>query len=103
MINPGISFGLLPGLPNWIFIILILGLGITAVLPAQAGKMRELWGRVGIVLIIAGGAGNLVSRSVNGGVVDNLAFFGLFYNNVWDYLIVSGVIVYLFQIWRNNR
>jgi len=89
MINQGISFGLLPGLPNWIFIILLLALGIYAV------KMRELWGRVGLTLIIVGGVGNLVSRYVSGGVVDNWQFFGLFYNNIWDWIIATGVIVFV--------
>jgi len=88
MINSGVAFGLYPGIPWWVIALVLLGLIIYAV------KMRELWGRVGVGLIIVGGAGNLVSRWVNGGVVDNWNFLGLFYNNVWDYLIVAGLVVY---------
>lgn len=91
MLNSGVSFGLFPGLTPWILILLLLGLVI------YAAKMRELWGRVGIVMIIVGGGMNLVSRIRYGGVVDNLDFFGLFYNNIWDYLIVAGLVVYVWN------
>ena len=88
MINQGVAFGFLPGLSVWIFGLVLAGLAFYAV------KMRELWGRVGVVLIILGGVGNLVSRILYGGVVDNLNFFGLVYNNYADYLIGMGVILY---------
>lgn len=88
MINNGISFGLLPGISTWILIGVLVGLIIYAV------KMRELWGRVGVGLVIAGGMGNLVQRTMYGGVIDNWNFFGLFYNNVWDYLIFIGGVIY---------
>ena len=71
MMNPGISFGLLPNLPIWLFVLVLV------VLVFYAVKMRELGGRVGVGLIVLGGAGNLVSRAMYGAVVDNLNF-GLF-------------------------
>lgn len=89
MLNLGISFGFLPTLPYWVFIFILFGLVIYAV------KMRELFGKIGIVLIIIGGGGNFYSRLVYGGVVDNLSFFGIFYNNIWDYLIAAGVLIIL--------
>jgi lipoprotein signal peptidase len=67
-----------------------------------AVKMRELWRRVGVGLIIVGGIGNLVSRLQYGGVLDNLSFFGLFYNNIWDWIIAVGVLVYLIQYAYGN-
>lgn len=88
MLNKGIAFGLLTNLPVWIFVLVLL------VLVYYAGKMRELWGRVGVVLIILGGVGNLVSRLKYGGVVDNWSFFGLVYNNLADYLIFIGLVIY---------
>jgi signal peptidase II len=91
MLNQGISFGLLQGIPVWVVGLVWICLFIYAV------KMRELWGRVGVGLMLLGGAGNMVSRVWYGGVVDNLNFFGLFYNNVWDYLIFIGVGVYIWQ------
>lgn len=94
MLNPGISFGLLPGLSPWIVGLLLVGMIVYAV------NVRELWGRIGLGLIILGGAGNLGSRLMYGGVVDNLNFFGLFYNNVWDWMIACGVIIYLTDNFR---
>lgn len=88
MLNRGISFGMFGGVSVWFLGIVICLLVVYAV------KMRELWGRVGVGLIILGGIGNLVSRIIYGGVVDNLNFFGLFYNNVWDYLIFAGLLLY---------
>lgn len=88
VINMGVSFGLFKGISAWVIVIVLLGLVVYAL------KMRELWGRVGVGLIVLGGVGNLVSRVKYGGVVDNLNFLGLFYNNVWDYLIVIGAIIY---------
>ena len=89
MLNKGVSFGLLPSLPIWLFVVILVCLIIYAV------KMRELVGRIGLGMIIVGGIGNLISRIVYGGVVDNLSFFGIFYNNVWDYLIFMGMGIYL--------
>ena len=96
MLNKGISFGFFPGVPPILFGIVLL------FLINYALKMRELWERVGIWLIVVGGGGNLVNRFMNGGVVDNLNFFGIFHNNVWDYLIAVGLVVYLIQYWYGN-
>lgn len=94
MLNKGISFGLLPGISLWLFGVVLVMLAVYAV------KVRELWERIGLGLIIIGGAENLVGRVVHGGVVDNLNFFGLFYNNVWDWIIGIGVGIYLAQVFR---
>ena len=91
MLNKGISFGFLPGISNVLIALVLIGLIVYAV------KVRELIVRLGLGLMIAGGMGNLCQRVMYGGVVDNLNFFGLFYNNVFDYLIVSGVIIFLFS------
>jgi lipoprotein signal peptidase len=91
MLNQGISFGLFQGVSVWVVGIIWIGLLVYAV------KMRELWGRVGMGLILLGGAGNIISRVVYGGVVDNWNFLGILHNNGWDYLIFAGVIVYVWQ------
>lgn len=88
MINRGISFGWGQGVSVILIGLVLVGLIFSAV------KMRELWGKVGLILMIIGGSGNLLQRLLYGGVVDNWQFFGLFYNNAWDYFIVGGVIVY---------
>lgn len=97
MLNPGISFGLFPSLPIWLFSIILLGLIIYAL------KMRELVGRIGLVMIIVGGVGNLMSRIIYGGVVDNLNLFGLVYNNPSDYLIFFGLIIYGYTYFIRRR
>ena len=89
MLNKGVSFGLFSGIPTFLIGVVLLGLIV------YAGKMRELWGRIGIWFIVAGGTGNLVNRMLHGGVVDNLSFFGLFYNNIWDYLIGVGIAIFV--------
>lgn len=96
MLNTGVSFGLLPGVSPVLLGIILLALIIYAL------KMRELWGRIGVGLIVLGGTGNLVSRLMNGGVVDNLNFFGLFYNNMWDWMIGVGVVVYVFHVYKGR-
>lgn len=97
VLNPGISFGILPGFPLWVQVTLILVLTLYAV------KMRELRGRVGVFLIIIGGLGNIYLRILYGAVLDDLSFFGIIYNNIWDYLIVGGVVVWLWSEFRTYR
>ena len=87
MLNKGISFGFLPGISNVLIGVVIVSLVIYAL------KVRELIVRIGLGLMIIGGMGNLHQRVMYGGVVDNLDFFGLFYNNAFDYLIVGGVVL----------
>jgi lipoprotein signal peptidase len=80
VINPGVSFGLRMS-SEW----MIWGLWIVFFIWLYKQKM---W------LVLAGGVANLASRIVWGGVVDYLPFFGLFYNNLADYMIVGGIIIY---------
>lgn len=96
MLNEGISFGVMQGIPVWVVGVVWICLFV------YAGKMRELWERVGVILILVGGAGNIISRIVYGGVVDNLSFFGVLHNNVWDYLIFAGLVVYAIQVFRHK-
>lgn len=96
MLNQGVSFGIFQGIPVWVVGLVWMGLFLYAV------KMRELWERVGVILILMGGAGNIISRVMYGGVVDNLRFFGLFYNNIWDWIIGIGVVIYIIQGFRRK-
>lgn len=79
---------MLPGLPFWVGVVVIVGVIAIAV------KTRELWGRVGLGLIVLGGVSNLWSRFWYGGVVDNWVLGGMLYNNLADYLIVFGAFIY---------
>jgi lipoprotein signal peptidase len=80
VINLGVSFGIKMG-SEWLF------WALWAIILVWLYQ-QKMW------LILAGGAANLVSRVVWGGVVDYLPFFGLFYNNLADYMIVGGIIIY---------
>jgi lipoprotein signal peptidase len=97
MLNKGISFGFLPGISNVLIGVVIVSLVIYAL------KVRELIVKLALGLMIIGGTGNLYQRVMYGGVVDNLSFFGFFYNNVFDYLIVGGVVVFIIQYFRTTR
>lgn len=88
MINQGVAFGWGQGMPVFLVGLVLVGLIF------YAGKMRELWGKIGIGLMIIGGGGNLFERIIYGGVIDNWNFLGLFYNNVWDWLITVGFVIY---------
>lgn len=81
VINTGISFGVLIS-SNIIYFTLISILFIWL-------YKEQMW------LILAGGLANLVSRFVWGGVVDYWNFYGLFSNNLADWMIGIGVVIYL--------
>ncbi len=97
MLNEGISGGFWPGFPVWGVGIVWLGLML------YAAKMRELWERIGVVMILIGGGMNLFDRIRYGGVVDNLNFANLLYNNIWDYLIVGGLLIYGYSYFVRRR
>lgn len=88
MINQGVAFGLFAEIPVWVIVLVWIGLAVYAV------KMRELWGRIGIVAMLIGGALNIWSRARYGGVRDDLNLLGLVYNNGADYLIFFGLLLY---------
>lgn len=94
--NSGITFGVFRGIPTYVIV------GVLIVLMIYAVKVRELIERIALLFMIAGGVGNTYMRIRYGGVIDNLNFFGIFYNNIWDYLIVMGVALYGVQylVWK---
>lgn len=88
VINVGVSFGVLIG-SEAIHIVLI------SILLYWLARYR-MW------LIFAGGAANMVSRVVWGGVVDYWNFLGIFNNNLADWAIALGVIFYAIQYTHGN-
>ncbi len=97
MVNSGIAFGLLTGLSWWVGLVGLVVLLVIAV------KVRELLGRVGLTLIIIGGAINTYQRARTGYVIDNLPMFHFGYNNFADYLIFFGVLVYGYTYFVRRR
>ncbi len=100
--NRGAAFGVMQG-ARWWFVAFtsVVMLGLLAVLLFGRYRRYPLF-NVGIVLIVAGGVGNLIDRIVNGFVVDMLHFhiaaigfdFPVF--NVADCYVVIGSVLVLF-------
>lgn len=97
MVNEGVAFGLWQGIPVGVVGIVWLVLFYVAL------KMRELWERIGAILILIGGGMNIYDRLRYGGVVDSLNFANVLYNNIWDYLIVAGLLIYGYSYFVRRR
>lgn len=88
VINEGVSFGVFLGSEVLLWVVLsIIFIWL---------YRHKLW------LILAGGMANIVSRLVWGGVVDYWNFFGLFHNNLADWMIVGGLADYCFKAFRRK-
>lgn len=86
--NYGVSFGI----SGWFFILLNIVLVIL---------LTKFWWEnnfKGIDLIVAGGFVNLVDR-INFGYVRDYWQIGWVYNNLADWIIQVGVIIFLSQLW----
>lgn len=77
-----------------------MAIGILLVI---AVKTRELLGRVGLVVMALGGGLNLSERIGAGYVSDPFSFFGLGYNNMADYLIFFGLVIYGYSYFVRRR
>lgn len=86
--NYGISFGI----GGWFFILLSL---------VFVGIISTIWWRNdhgGVILMVVGGWINLIDRIVFGYVRDYWKL-GSIYNNLADWIIQVGVIIFLSKIW----
>ncbi|MCL2016186.1 MAG: signal peptidase II [Defluviitaleaceae bacterium] len=98
-INTGAAFGIFPG-GRWIFVGLTIVIIVVVLLYESTlpHTKQNLWQRVIIMLILAGGIGNFIDRLLFGYVVDMFEFlfisFPIF--NVADILVVVGVFGYVF-------
>lgn len=96
--NPGVSFGLAPGLGPW-----VLGgvaLAIVAVLLVWLARARDRATAAALALTIGGAFGNVIDRARFGAVFDFLDFHAFGYHwpafNAADSAIVVGVAGLLF-------
>ena len=108
--NPGISWGLLRGLPPAALVagnVVIVGLLVYFYAASQHSK-KSLRADVAIAAIVGGAAGNIVDRSLWRGVLDFIDVYvpaiGFDYPvfNVADILIVLGVGAYIVLSWREK-
>jgi signal peptidase II len=101
VLNPGLAFGLLGGLPvAWRWLVAVLSLGALLVLARVALRVlaEGTWADLGAVGLIFGGAvGNLIDRARFGAVVDfvDLHFRGYHWPafNAADSAISVGVVL----------
>jgi signal peptidase II len=98
VMNPGLAFGMLGGMPEalrWMVGLLSIGaIVVLAVLAARLLPTGGIWTRLALGLIFGGAAGNLIDRVRFGAVVDFLDFYWRDYHwpafNVADSAITVG-------------
>lgn len=101
VLNPGLAFGLLGGLPGpWRWVVAVLSLAALFVLARMAMRILTpgtVLDRTAIGLIFGGAVGNLIDRARFGAVVD---FIDVYYRgwhwpafNVADSAITVGVVL----------
>jgi signal peptidase II len=101
VMNPGLAFGMLGGMPEslrWMVGLLSVGaIVVLAILAARLLPTGGVWTRVALGLIFGGAAGNLIDRVRFGAVVDFLDFYWRGYHwpafNVADSAISVGVTI----------
>jgi signal peptidase II len=99
VMNPGLAFGMLGGMPaGWRWLVALLSIGALAVLAMVGLRMLPGGGRLtplALGLIFGGAVGNLIDRARFGAVIDFLDFYWRAYHwpafNVADSAITVGV------------
>lgn len=93
--NPGVSFGLLQGLPHGQIIITIIAIIIMIILTIWLIRSHSILLSSALSLIIGGALGNTIDRIINGAVADFLDFYIANYHwpafNLADSAITIGV------------
>jgi signal peptidase II len=106
VMNPGLAFGMLGGVPEafrWMVGLLSIGaVVVLAVIAARLLPTGGAWTRLALGLIFGGAAGNLIDRVRFGAVVDYLDFYWRSYHwpafNVADSAISVGVTILAFRM-----
>lgn len=84
------------------FSILAFCLVIAFVLAFLKNTARSRVGKLGIFLLVTGSTAISFERYRNGCVADYLNFFNLFYFNLQDLLITTGIILIAWTIYREK-
>ena len=111
VMNPGLAFGMLGGVPEafrWMVGLLSIGaVLILAVIAARLLPTGGPWTRLALGLIFGGAAGNLIDRLRFGAVVDYLDFYVGAYHwpafNVADCGITIGAVLLIVDELRRVR
>lgn len=91
LLNTGISFGLLKG--NNEVMIVIASLALILFVYLLAFKVDEFHSHLGLLLLIAGTAGNLIDRVTIGAVVDFIRIGSFPVFNLADAYLTTGVFI----------
>jgi signal peptidase II len=111
VLNPGVAFGILGGVPPaWRWIVMVFSLGALVLLCSLAARIGPDGGRLGrfaIGLVSGGAVGNLLDRWRLGAVVDFLDVHWRDYHwpafNVADSAITIGVILLATELAFGDR
>lgn len=98
--NRGMAFGMMQNM-RWLFIVLTVIVTVYLIYLLLFKKVSSKWAIAGIVLIIAGGIGNMIDRVFRGYVIDYIepTFINFAVFNFADMLVCVGagiIIVKLF-------
>lgn len=95
VLNTGVSFGFLAGVPNGKIILVIITIAILCGVYIVMYKEQNTFSKYCYSLIISGAFGNIIDRILHGGVIDFLDFYYKTHHypafNVADSLIFCGV------------
>lgn len=110
VMNPGLAFGLLAGVPRgWRWVVALLSVVALVVLLRVALRVLPAGGRLGALavgMIFGGAVGNLIDRGRFGAVVDFVDVHWRGYHwpafNVADSAITVGVALLAFRLWNDR-
>lgn len=99
VLNDGMAFSMLSGKQTFLIIVTTIALVAVAVILFR-GKMFGKIGNAGLLLVLAGGIGNLIDRVLNNVVVDyiNLLFMNFAVFNFADICVCTGVGLLILDI-----
>ena len=58
---------------------------------------------LGLSFVLLGGGMNIYERIAAGCVLDNISFFGLLLFNLWDILVMSGILILVICVFVKRR
>ena len=103
VLNDGMAFSMLSGKQSFLIGVTSLALCVVAYL-LFTEKMFGRVGNAGLLLVLAGGIGNLIDRALNGVVVDyiNLLFMRFAVFNFADICVCVGVALWVLVIFLDE-
>ena len=103
VLNDGMAFSMLSGKQGFLIGVTSLALCVVAYL-LFSEKMFGRVGNAGLLLVLAGGIGNLIDRALNGVVVDyiNLLFMRFAVFNFADICVCVGVALWVLVIFLDE-